>query len=78
MTAKSEPMSIEEVLALPASVGMQAACRALGISSSKGYELVRLGKFPCRVLPVGDINKVPRTEIFRVLGIEAPSVARAS
>lgn len=62
-------MTMAELLALPPSVGMKDACRALGISASKGYELVKAGEFPLRVIRVGHSCKVPRSELFRELGV---------
>lgn len=73
----SNPMSMEEVLALPASCSMPQASRALGFSASKGRQLAAAGDFPCRVVRVGSDWKVPRTGIFSVLGIEIATGAAA-
>ena len=63
-------MSEEELLALPVSVDLVTAGRAFSIGRTKAHELARAGEFPCRILRLGREYRVPRTEIFRALGIE--------
>jgi excisionase family DNA binding protein len=58
-----------ELLALPVTVDVATAARALGLGRSTGYELVRRGKFPCRVLQVGSSYRVPTEELLRILGV---------
>ncbi|MFJ6571203.1 helix-turn-helix domain-containing protein [Streptomyces sp. NPDC091292] len=43
------------------------ASRALGFSRAKGYDLVRRGEFPCRVLRVGHTTRVVTASLLRVL-----------
>jgi excisionase family DNA binding protein len=43
-------MSDEELRAPPSSANLATAARALGIGSTKAYQLARAGKFPCPVL----------------------------
>ena len=59
-----------ELLALPVTVDIGTAARALGLGRSTGYELARRDEFPCRVLHVGGSYRVPTAELLRVLGIE--------
>jgi len=59
-----------ELLALPVTVDIGTAARALGLGRSSGYELARRDEFPCRVLHVGSSYRVPTAELLRVLGIE--------
>ncbi len=59
-----------ELLALPVTVDIGTAARALGLGRSTGYELTRRDEFPCRVLHVGSSYRVPTAELLRVLGIE--------
>ena len=59
-----------ELLALPVTVDIGTAARALGLGRSTGYELARRDEFPCRVLHVGSSYRVPTAELLRVLGIE--------
>ncbi len=66
-------MSMEELLELPISVDMLTAFRAVGIGRTSGYELVRTGQFPTRVLRLGNTYRVPREELLRLLGIDRRS-----
>ena len=62
-------MTLAELLAMPVTVDIGTASRALGLSRSTGYEFARRNEFPCRVLRVGSSYRVPTAELFRVLGI---------
>jgi excisionase family DNA binding protein len=68
-------MKAAELLAMPVTVDVGTAARALGIGRSTGYELVRRGEFPCRVLSVGSSYRVPTADLLRLLGIERPATA---
>ena len=59
-----------ELLALPVTVDVPTAARALGLGRSTAYELARRGEFPCRVLRVGRSYRVPTADLMRVLGVE--------
>jgi hypothetical protein len=63
-------MSRAELLALPVSVDLVTAGRAFGLGRTKAFELAKVGKFPCEVLPVGIKYRVPRSAIFRALGVD--------
>jgi excisionase family DNA binding protein len=65
----SDGMSRAELLALPVTVDIGTAARALGLGRSTGYELARRGEFPCRILRIGSSYRVPTAELLRVLGI---------
>jgi hypothetical protein len=62
-------MTRAELLALPVTVDVATAARALGLGRSTGYELARRGAFPCRVLRVGCSYRVPTADLLRLLGI---------
>jgi hypothetical protein len=62
-------MTHEELLALPVTVDLPTAARALGLGRNKAYELARHERFPCRVLQVGRRYVVPTAELRRTLGI---------
>jgi excisionase family DNA binding protein len=66
-----------ELLALPVTVDVPTAARALGLGRSTGYELARRGEFPCRVLRVGSSYRVPTADLMRVLGVEPPTPQEA-
>ena len=61
-------MTRAELLALPVSVDIDTASRALGLGRSTGYELARRHEFPCQVLRVGSSYRVPTADLLRVLG----------
>ncbi|GAB3544360.1 helix-turn-helix domain-containing protein [Arthrobacter tumbae] len=63
-------MTSEEVLALPPSMDLEAACKALGISRVTGYRLVKAGEFPCPVVRLGRVIRVPKPGLLRVLGLD--------
>ena len=62
-------MTRAELLALPVSVDLTTAGRAFGLGRTKAFELARAGRFPCEVLPVGIKFRVPRSALFRALGV---------
>ncbi|WP_280886877.1 helix-turn-helix domain-containing protein [Streptomyces sp. LBL] len=63
-------MGLEELLALPATVNVTTAARALGISRDKAYELIRTESFPVRTLALGGKTRVPTAELWKVLGVD--------
>jgi Helix-turn-helix domain len=67
-------MTLAELLALPVSVDLETAGRALGMGRTKAHELARQQEFPCRVLRVGKKYRVPRSALFEALGL-GPSAA---
>ena len=72
MTARG--MTEAEVLALPAAVDLATAGRALGIGRTKAFELAREGRFPVKVLQVGEKFRVPRTALLEALEIDPAAV----
>lgn len=46
-------LTTRDLAALPAALDLVTACRALGISRSKGYGLLRAGEFPLPALRIG-------------------------
>ncbi len=69
MSVELTALSISEVLALPAVVDLVTAARALGLGRTTAYALARDGAFPCRVLRVGAVYRVPTPELLAVLGL---------
>jgi hypothetical protein len=63
-------MTMEELQALPVSVDLVTAGRAFGIGRTKAFELAKQGKFPGRVLRVGEKYRVTRSCLFEALGID--------
>jgi excisionase family DNA binding protein len=64
-------MTRAELFALPVTVSVGTAARALGLGRSTAYELVRCGEFPCPVLWIGGSYRVPTAGLLRVLGIKS-------
>lgn len=67
IVAVAKGLSPAEIYALPASVDLPEACKALGIGRTTGYALAAADEFPCRVLRVGRLYKVPRSGILEAL-----------
>lgn len=65
-----EGLTREELLALPVTVDVATAARALGLGRSTGYELARSGEFPCRILRIRSSYRVPTAELLKLLGID--------
>ena len=72
----AQDMAMDELLALPVSVGLKVAARALGIGQSKAYELAARDEFPCPVKKLGAGYRVNRADLFRELGRD-PCMVRA-
>lgn len=64
------PMTRDELLALPAAVSLETAGRAFGIGRTKSHELARAGSFPVPVLTLGKTYRVPTAAILKLLGID--------
>jgi excisionase family DNA binding protein len=77
VTTSKDGLTRAELLALPVTVDVPTAARALGLGRSTGYELARRGEFPCRVLRVGSSYRVPTADLIRVLGVEPPTPQEA-
>ncbi|QEU97155.1 DNA-binding protein [Streptomyces kanamyceticus] len=53
------------------------ASRAFGLSRAKGYDLVRRGEFPCRVLRIGRSTRVVTASLPRALDSGQPEYGGA-
>jgi hypothetical protein len=72
------PMTIDEIRAMPASVPLAMACRALNMGVTKGYGLARRDAFPVRLLPVGNAKyRAPKSAILEYLGISETAPPKA-
>lgn len=71
-------LTIDELLALPASIDLVTAGRALGIGRTLAHDLARRGQFPVRVLRLGNRYRVPTAEVLRELGIQQSSGPEAA
>jgi len=68
-TATERGMSLDEVLALPATVNVVTAARALGIGHNKAYDLIKAGQFPVRTLSMGNTVRIPTAALWEALGV---------
>ncbi len=62
------PVSVAQLRA-SATVDLLTAARALGLGRTKAYDLARHGRFPCRVIRIGDIYRVPTAGLLELLGL---------
>jgi hypothetical protein len=67
MTQKK--MTMEELLALPATFDLETAGRAWGFGRTKSHELARTDEFPCTVLRKGKQYVILKADLFTALGI---------
>jgi hypothetical protein len=63
-------MSQDELLALPPTVSVETAARALGLGRTRAYQLARQGQFPCKVIRIGTSYHIVTVDLRRLLGIE--------
>lgn len=66
-------MTLDELLALPPTVNVTTAARALGIGVHKAYKLIKEGSFPVQTLTMGSTVKVPTAALWRVLEVTPPA-----
>ncbi|MEU2558477.1 DNA-binding protein [Streptomyces longispororuber] len=66
-------MTLEELLALPPTVNVTTAARALGIGTHKAYNLIKEGSFPVQPLTLGSTVKIPTAALWKVLGVTSPA-----
>ncbi|MEU6720791.1 helix-turn-helix domain-containing protein [Nonomuraea sp. NPDC046802] len=64
-------MTFRDLQDLPPTVDVMTAARALGIGRSKAYQLARDGKFPVRIIRIGDLYRVCTADLMKVLGVDS-------
>jgi len=64
------PVTIAQLRAT-ATVDLLTAARALGLGRTKAYDLARRDEFPCRVIRIGEIYRVPTAGLLELLGVTA-------
>jgi predicted DNA-binding transcriptional regulator AlpA len=72
-------MTRAELLALPATLDVETAAKAIGVSRTQAYQLIRHNNWPTPVRRVGRLIKIPTEPILEFLGIArdtAPNVPR--
>ncbi|GAA2619405.1 hypothetical protein GCM10010411_63930 [Actinomadura fulvescens] len=68
-----EPMSREELRALPTTTTIEVAARALGLGRTRAYELAKRGSFPCKVIRIGTSYRVVTADLQRLLSEQQTS-----
>ncbi|HEY6794236.1 MAG TPA: hypothetical protein VI248_06100 [Kineosporiaceae bacterium] len=63
-------MDRRELLALPAVIDVPTAAKALGLSRTAAYDLIRDDAWPTPVFRLGRLIRIPTAPILALLGIE--------
>jgi hypothetical protein len=63
-------VTIAQLRATP-TVDLMTAAAALGLGRTKAYELARRAQFPCRVIRIGEVYRVPTAGLLELLGVAA-------
>lgn len=58
-----------DVAELPPTIDLMTAAALLGIGRTRAYEMAKFGTFPCRVIRIGAVYRIPTVELLRVLGL---------
>ena len=64
------PVTLAQLRAT-ATVDLMTAAAALGLGRTKAYELARRGQFPCRVIRIGEVYRIPTPGLLELLGVAA-------
>jgi hypothetical protein len=64
----------EELIALPAVIDLDTANRALQIGRSTGYGLAKHGRYPVKVLRLGNAYRVVTADLLQLLGLQRQPV----
>lgn len=64
-----EPMSREELAALPTTTTIETAARALGLGRTRAYQLARENRFPCKIIRIGTTYHVVTADLLRLLAV---------
>ncbi|SNR38257.1 helix-turn-helix domain-containing protein [Actinomadura mexicana] len=62
-----EPMTHEELAALPTTTTIETAARALGLGRTRAYQLARENRFPCKVIRIGTTYRVVTADLQRLV-----------
>lgn len=73
-----QPLTFDQLHALPTVVDLMTAARALGIGRTKAYQLAHTGQFPCRIIRVGTNYNIPTADLLKVLGVTPVPLPRTS
>jgi predicted DNA-binding transcriptional regulator AlpA len=68
-------MNRQQLAALPAVLDVPTAAKALGLSRTAAYELIRTGEWPTPVFRLGRLIRIPTAPILELLGIDTTQAA---
>lgn len=68
------PLTFPELFALPVTVDLTTAARALGISKNTAYRLIRRNAFPCTIIRPTHRYRIPTASLMTTLDIELQPV----
>lgn len=75
LAADRRGLTLAEIAALPVTVDLITAARAVGIGRTTAHKLARAGQFPCPVLRIAGAYRVPTAGLLKLLGIELTLLA---
>lgn len=67
---ETRALTSDELLALPAVIDLDTANRSLMIGRSTGYGLAKQGRYPVKVLRLGNAYRVVTADLLNLLGLE--------
>jgi hypothetical protein len=73
-----QPLTFDQLYALPTVVDLMTAARALGIGRTKAYQLAHADQFPCRIIRVGTNYNIPTADLLRLLGVTPVPLPRTT
>jgi hypothetical protein len=59
------------------TIGLEEANPFFSLGRSKSYALARSGRYPCKVLKIGDRYRVVTTSLLATVGLDVPIVEGA-
>jgi len=62
------PVTIAQLRATT-TVDLVTAAAALGLGRTKAYDLARHGRFPCPILRIGEVYRIPTPGLLELLGV---------
>jgi excisionase family DNA binding protein len=62
--------TLDEIRRWPATVSVEDASAALGISRAHAYDLIKSGGFPAKAIPVGRRIRVTTSSILAVIDVD--------
>lgn len=64
---KAQPPTLDEIRGWPAAVGVPEAAKAIGISKSHMYDLIKRNEAPVTILSFGARHRVVTASLVRLL-----------